>query len=179
MTVADLAVLTAAVSDNVATNLLLDRVGLDAVGAALKGAGIDDVVVHDVVRDRRDASLPPAFATGTARGLCRMMATVARGGWLSKPARDLLLGWMGLNLHRDWVPDVLGPMPSGDVVVVNKTGIDGGVLADTGLIRGDRVLAYAVVVRWSSDDDAAMARRAALELRARGAELVALANSGS
>ncbi|WP_408897778.1 serine hydrolase [Nocardioides sp. R1-1] len=172
----DLAVLTAGVSDNVATNVIIRRLGLAAVGEQLARSGVPDVVVLDVVRDDRDATVPPAFAVGTARGLCRMMASVGAGAGITSPARSLLLGWMRHNQDRAYVPDAfVSAHPA--VEVVNKTGTDAGVLADTGLVLGGDVdLAYAVVARWSGDD-AANRSRAASAFRAFGADLVALAGA--
>ena len=52
LAVADLAVLVGAVSDNLATNVLLREIGLPAVGATGRGARVaGDTALHDRVRD--------------------------------------------------------------------------------------------------------------------------------
>lgn len=173
-TVADLAALTAAVSDNIATNALLRRVGLPAVSAMVADADVRDVTVHDLVRDVRDESVAPAFATGTARGLATLMAAIGSGSWGTPEARALVLTWMSHNTDRGYVSDTLDP-DAPVVHLVNKTGTDPGVLVDAGLITGVDEIAYAVVSRWQCTADPQARVAAVAAVRRWGAELIALA----
>ncbi|MGH3431343.1 MAG: serine hydrolase, partial [Thermocrispum sp.] len=71
--VADAAVLIGAVSDNLATNLLLDLVGLDAVRRWPARLGLTATALHDQVRDTRGLFDPPALSTGTAAELAGLL----------------------------------------------------------------------------------------------------------
>lgn len=174
LSVEDLAVLTASVSDNIATNVILERLGLATVEDYLAGAAIPELAVLDRVRDQRDSRVAPAFAVGSARGLCTLMASVGTAEGLTPTARDMLLRWMRRNQDRAYVADVLD-LDEPDLEVVNKTGVDAGVLADTGLVLGGSTdLAYAVVARWP-DSTAAPRAAAASALRDVGAHLARVA----
>ncbi|HEU5036864.1 MAG TPA: serine hydrolase [Nocardioides sp.] len=176
MSVQDLAVLTASVSDNIATNVLLERLGLAAVERFLADAGIPELAVLDVVRDHRGATVPPAFAVGSARGLCTLAAALGTAHGVTPTVRDVVFDWMRHNQDRAYVPDAFGAGCPG-LEVVNKTGIDAGVLADTGLVLGGAAdVAYAAVARWSGDDDGGSQARAVSALRAFGADLHAVAS---
>src|SRR6185437_13177714 len=78
----DLARLTAAVSDNTATNALLRRVGLDRVSVDAAALGLRQTRILDSIREPRLPRHPPTFAVGTARELASLAATVADDrGW--------------------------------------------------------------------------------------------------
>lgn len=178
--VSDLAVLTAAVSDNIATNVLLRRLGLPVVADLLETADVPDLAVLDQVRDVRDANVPSAFATGTARALCRFLAAVGSATAVPEPARDLLLGWMRHNRDQAWVADAFDA--SSGPEVVNKTGWDTGVITDAGLVLGGGTdLAYAAVARWPGTDgtNGPGRRRAVHLMRAFGATLAQRAQERS
>ncbi|MFI6481180.1 serine hydrolase [Nonomuraea sp. NPDC050663] len=150
--VADLALLTAAVSDNTATNALLRRVGLDEVNAGARALGLPATRLLDRVREPRLPEHPPAFALGTAAELARLAALVTREeGW----AR-LMLSWMAANTDRSLAPALVPHDPEsrerparrrpGTVWVANKTGTDTGTRADAGVMIGhDATVAYAVI----------------------------------
>ena len=152
----DLAVLTAAVSDNLATNVLLREVGLDAVASVGPSLGVPTLRLLDRVRDVRTAEDPPTLSEGSALDLARfaaMLATEETMEWA------LLRRWLSTGVDLDLVPGNLGLDPLAHVEadrglrVLNKTGRDVGMLADVGLLGGrDGVRAYAVVGSWSSVD---------------------------
>lgn len=156
-TVEDLAWLTAAVSDNTATNALLRLVGLPATARLARELGLERLTLHDRVRDERGPDLPPVFATGTARDLARLAALAVRGTMAGPAASARLLGWMRANTDHGLVPALIDhdpyapgfptPLP-GRLLVANKTGTDTGVRADAGVIVGARRVAYAVVAHW-------------------------------
>ncbi|MBF8185672.1 serine hydrolase [Nonomuraea sp. K274] len=149
--VADLALLTAAVSDNIATNALLRHVGLDRVAEESRALGLRRTRVLDRIREPRLPSHPPAFAVGTAGELARFAAALdGRAEWTR-----LILGWLAHNTDRALVPALLphdaedrrfaATAPPGTVWVANKTGTDDGVRADVGVMVGDRRIGYAVL----------------------------------
>ncbi len=152
-TAGDLALLTASVSDNTATNALLRRLGLARVDAAAAALGLARTRIHDRIREPRLPVHPPAFATGTARELAGLMRSLAHG---REPWQRLLLGWMAHNTDRALVPALLPHEPedrdppvalpyAAGVWVANKTGTDAGTRADVGVMAGTRWEGYAVL----------------------------------
>ncbi|GLX00370.1 serine hydrolase [Microtetraspora sp. NBRC 16547] len=150
-TIGDLALLTASVSDNTATNALLRRLGLDRVAAIAAGLGLVRTRILDRIREPRLPVHPPAFALGTARELAALAAALDG----EEPWKRLMLGWMAHNTDRSLVPALLPhepedreipeAVPYPGVWVANKTGTDAGTRADVGLLVGTRRLGYAVL----------------------------------
>ncbi|WP_326641675.1 class A beta-lactamase-related serine hydrolase [Streptosporangium sp. NBC_01755] len=165
--IGDLAVLTASVSDNTATNALLRRLGLDLVAEGAAALGFARTRILDRIREPRLPSHPPTFAVGTAGELARFAAGLdGRREWTR-----LLLGWMASNTDRSLVPALLpsepedleipGSVPAGTVWVANKTGTDVGVRADVGVMIGaERRIGYAVLANGPAGGEHALVERA-------------------
>lgn len=145
--VGDLAVLVAMLSDNVATNMLIRRVGLEAVNEGARRAGLEVTRVHDQIRAERDTSTPPHFASGSTGELGRLMGQIARGTLHSPEASHQLHEWMGLCNDRSLVADSVrhDPYDPSGWRVANKTGTDTAVRADVGIVEGRRTVVYSVV----------------------------------
>ncbi len=162
----DLAVLTAAVSDNTATNALLRRVGLDRVAESSAELGFVRTRILDRIREPRLPSHPPTFAVGTAAELARFATGLdGRQEW-----SRLMLGWMAHNGDRSLVPALLAheaeerevpaSVPAGKVWVANKTGTDTGVRADVGVMIGSgRRIGYAVLANGPAGAEHALVER--------------------
>lgn len=149
-TVPDLALLTAAVSDNTATNALIRRVGLDRVNQGADALGLVRTRVLDRIREPRSPAHPPTFAVGTAAELAGLAQRIAA----DEPWARLLLGWMAGCGDRSMVPALIPhdpedstvrDVPSASLWVANKTGTDVGVRCDVGVVRGARQVCYAVL----------------------------------
>ncbi|MET7393150.1 serine hydrolase [Dactylosporangium sp. NPDC005572] len=137
--VEDLAVLVAAVSDNLATNVLLRRVGLPAVQL------LDHSALHDRVRDERRPEHPPRLSSGSADELSRFMVGLRQELY---PGSRRLLAWMGHNTDLSMVAAAFGLDPLAHDGLANKTGTDVGVRADVGLTGNT---AYAVIANFPAD----------------------------
>jgi beta-lactamase class A len=155
----DLCFLVAAVSDNWATNVLLDMVGLESVGARAQALGCHYSGLHDRVRDARTDDDPPTLSSGTARELAevaRRIHLAARGGaaeGVGVDAARLVEGWLltGVDLSMVAAPFRLDPLAhgEGDLCLWNKTGTDSGIRADMGVIWTDAdAVAYAAIATW-------------------------------
>jgi beta-lactamase class A len=174
MQVADCAVLVGAFSDNLATNVLLRRVGgARAVEETAVAAGIDDVALHGPVRDVRGPSDPPTLSTGSASGLATFAARLQRGEVVSEAASRRVTGWLSLDADLSMVASAFGldPLCHDEVDrglrLWNKTGTITGVRGDVGVLSGPAAtIAYAVLAEWD-DSIAPGAREEALEGMAR------------
>jgi beta-lactamase class A len=153
----DVAVLIAAASDNYATNVLLDRVGVAAVADLTRTLGLRDTSLYDFVRNRREPTHPPTLSTGSAGELAGLMDRIARGDLVSAAVSERLDRWLGLNTDLSMVAAGLHLDPLAHVaadrglVLRNKTGTDDGIRADVGLLRTPGgVLCYAVLANWDA-----------------------------
>ena len=128
-TLRDLATLMIIVSDNMATNAIIDLVGMDRINAYLSRAGWQDTVLARRMMDlEARARGRDNFSTphDTADQLRRLLA-----GELATPATtSLLLDMLRAQTERDRLPAWLAP----DVVVAHKTGTLPGVLNDAGIL---------------------------------------------
>jgi beta-lactamase class A len=168
----DLAVLVGAVSDNLATNVLLRAVGLDAVRATGAALGLRATGLHDRVRDHRGPEHQPALSTASAAELSRLFADLAAGRVVSPEVSARVLGWLALNTDLSMVASAFGLDPLAHAVVRNKTGTDEGVRADAGVVEGPGgAFAYAALAAWDGGDhvDAVLAAMRALGERLRAA----------
>lgn len=156
--VADAARLVGAVSDNLATNVLLERVGLEAVQARARQVAPGGSQLHDLVRNGRGPGHPPTLSTGCARDLASLVARLERSEVLGEPVDGRVRDWLSCSVDLSMVAAPLAVDPlvhadeAGPVAVWNKTGTDRGVRADVGVVRdGRRSVAYAVLCNWPQD----------------------------
>lgn len=174
-TMLDLVHLTAAVSDNTATNALLRRVGLDRVNEGAGRLGLRETRILDRIREPRLSDHAPTFALGTARELAALAQRIAG----SEDWARMMLGWLGMNTDRSMVAATiphdpeerdlhaagptqaqaqapgLGPKLGAEAPLrlANKTGTDAGVRAEAGVVRGSRDLCYAAIGRCAPGDE--------------------------
>jgi beta-lactamase class A len=157
--VADIATLIGATSDNVATNVLLRQIGLDAVRARAESLGLMSTALLDHVRDSRGPDDAPQLSVGSAAELSWLFAALARGEIVDPLTSGRVLGWLSLNTDLSMVASAFGldPLshrgPDHHTQVINKTGTDNGVRAEAGILRGSRAsVAYAVSIQFSDDN---------------------------
>ena len=158
--VADLAVLVAAVSDNYATNVLLDRVGIDAVAALTGTLGLRETSLNDRVRAGREPHHPPTLSNGSAGELAGLMAGIARRELVSPGVSERLDRWLATGTDLSMVASAfdLDPLAhterDGGRQLRNKTGTDTRIRADVGFVwRGTALTTYAVLANWDADRD--------------------------
>ena len=178
----DACILIAAVSDNWATNMLLELVGLDAVAERAASLGCVSSGLRDRVRDARGPGDPPTLSTGTARELAGVALRIDRAATghdaqgLSSDAARLVARWLRTGVDLSLVADAFSLDPlahvEGALHLWNKTGWDTCVRADMGAasIHGESI-AYAAIVAWDPGD--AVGREAYDVPRALGARIAA------
>lgn len=156
----DTAALIGAFSDNLATNALLDVVGLDSVAASARKLGCTDTRLNDYVRDERiPGAHPDTISQGSSQELALVCATqdkLAQGGDV---VASQLIDWLRRGVDysmvlRDFGLDPLSHYAADQGIRVwNKTGTDLGVRADIGVIEApSRSVAYSVIANWNGSD---------------------------
>lgn len=161
--VADLAALVGAVSDNLATNALLELIPLAEIDQLAADLGLEVTRLHDRVRDVRGPQDPPTLSSGTADEWCDLFSALA-GGQPAQPGlppavADRVLGWLALDTDLSMAAAAFGLDPLAHtgadrgLRLAHKTGTDAGVRADVGVLTGPvRTVAYAVLAEFAEDD---------------------------
>lgn len=181
LSVIDLCRFVGALSDNLAANVLLRRVGLARVADVTAGLGVERSALHDSVRDARGPQHPPYLSTGCAAEWADLMRGLASGSVVSPAVSRDVVGLLRLNTDLSMVASAfaLDPLAHVDadlgLRLFSKTGTQTGTRADIGWVepagQGSGV-AYAVIARF---DDSMTVRRAVLDaMRAVGDRVRAL-----
>jgi beta-lactamase class A len=150
-TVADLMTLMIVVSDNTATNLLIDLVGgVEAVNQTVTALGFGEIVLGQrlgytpppLVAGPQPAPAGPAgtLATATPAALSRLVEAVRAGQVVNSHASKLIFDTMAHQQYHSGVPrawvDLTGPdgTPPGWPTVASKTGSVPGCRAEVGVL---------------------------------------------
>ena len=156
LTLRDVATMMVAVSDNSATNVLIDRVGMDNVNALMASLGLKHTLLRRKMMDlkaagegRENVSTPKEMAT--------LLEQIYRGKVLNKEMTDDF--FKVLSTHKDsWIPRYL---PEG-LKMANKPGALEGVRNDSGVIfvenRPYIICVMTTYLRRESDGEEAIAR---------------------
>jgi beta-lactamase class A len=151
----DLAQLVGIVSDNLATNVLLRRVGLDRVQRTADHLGLRHTRLNDRVRDQRGPGDPWTLSEGSASEWVDLLARLGADAVVSTGVSRRVCSWLRAGADLSMVAQPLGLDPlahaDGDrgMRLWHKTGTDDGTRADVGLLSGpDGTVAYAAIARW-------------------------------
>jgi beta-lactamase class A len=132
ITLRDLATMMVAVSDNSATNVLIDRVGMDNVNAFLKAQGLRDTRLRRKMMDLR-AAAEGRENVSTPNEMLNLLQALYRGEILNKEMTDDFFKL--LSTHKDsWIPRHLPD----DLKIADKPGALEGVRNDSGVIFVDK-----------------------------------------
>jgi beta-lactamase class A len=133
------------VSDNTATNMLIERLGgMPALNQRFKTWGLNVTTLNNVLPDVK------ATNTTSPKDLAFLMSQVQRGQLISLKSRDRLMYIMQRIENDSLLPQGLGK----GATIAHKTGTLGTLLGDVGLVdmpSGKRYLA-AVLVQRPRDD---------------------------
>jgi beta-lactamase class A len=151
----DVARLVGAVSDNWATNALIQLVGLDAVRGRARQLAAGGSALHDYVRDERLPGMPPTLSEGCAADWVSICARLERSELVGPGEDAMVRDWLGSGVDHSMVLSALSLDPlvhtdlTDETPAWNKTGTVDGVRADVGVVRGSaRTVAYAVLCNW-------------------------------
>ncbi|MFB2584938.1 serine hydrolase [Herbiconiux liukaitaii] len=156
--VVDLAALIGSSSDNLATNVLLRRIGLDAVRDRTESLGLRRTLLLDIVRDERGPDDAPQLSVGSARELATLFRRLELGEVVDHTTSRLVTGWLRLGVDLSLVAGSFGLDPLAHagidhgLTLFNKTGSDAGVRSEAGVITGPRGgISYAVTMRFNDE----------------------------
>jgi beta-lactamase class A len=149
MSLRDYAVLMVVLSDNSATNLLIDAVGMENVRKRMSAAGLAGLQLRRRMIDL-EAARRGDENVGSADDLARLLLMIHKGDGLLPASRDGILEILRkpkTSALRDGVP------PS--VPVANKTGTLEGVAADAGIVYlTDRPYIFVATTTYLKDGNA-------------------------
>ena len=125
----DVATLMITVSDNVATNLIIDRLGMEAIQGWIDAAGLAETRLERQMMDR------PAMGAGrqnwtSAADVETLLSAIAAGTCVSREAS----GQMQRALEAQQIQDRLPRRLPDGVRVANKTGNFTDVIHDAGIV---------------------------------------------
>jgi len=157
--VTDLAALVGSSRDNLATNVLLRQVGLDAVRARAESLGLTRTALLDLARTGRGPDDAPQLSIGSTRELARLFAALSRGEVVDHVTSHRVLGWLSNGTDLSMVASAFGLDPllhrvaDHGIQLINATGTDAGVRSEAAVLSGPRAgVAYAVTVRFDDTD---------------------------
>jgi beta-lactamase class A len=132
ITLRDLATMMVAVSDNSATNVLIDRVGMDNVNAFLKAQGLRDTRLRRKMMDLK-AAAEGRENVSTPNEMLNLFQALYRDEILNKEMTADF--FKVLSTHKDsWIPRNLPD----DLRIADKPGALEGVRNDSGVIFVDK-----------------------------------------
>jgi len=132
ITLRDLATMMVAVSDNSATNVLIDRVGMENVNAFLSAQGLRDTRLRRKMMDLKAAG-EGRENISTPNEMAKLLQSLYQGKILNKEMTDDF--FKVLATHKDsWIPRNLPD----DLKIADKPGALEGVRNDSGVIFVDK-----------------------------------------
>lgn len=158
-TLSDLGTLMMMVSDNAAANLIIDRLGIEAINRAIRSAGLERTELRGRIDFTRLATDKEALGVSTPAELARFFARLRRGDLLAPAQAERLLDVMRIQkyiepLRRElpvdpYAREFSDPEP---VWVASKTGSLSGVRCEAGLVHTPRA-EWSIAVMTKDGDD--------------------------
>jgi beta-lactamase class A len=170
-TLHDLATLMITVSDNTATNILIDLLGIDNIRRTMTDLGLENSRLNNKIDF--DLIVPDARSFGEASpsNFVRLLELIAKHQILTPDSCEAIISIMGRNQHLDFAPRWLPYNPLAkelgfrqDIVVANKPGAVTGVRTDVLLVRHPAAQYVAAIMtdgcqdeRWNADNEGSLA----------------------
>lgn len=157
LSVRDLCALMTALSDNTATNMLIDLIGIEELNAGFRALGLMRTrLLRRAFSPETPASRPFGLGVTTAHEMAELLGRIGRRELGDERAAEAILGMLAMQQDRAAIPRLL---PAG-WQYAGKTGSGDAMRADAGLLvgPGGRRVALAAfctelpVVDWSPDN---------------------------
>ncbi|MBI1802181.1 MAG: serine hydrolase [Chloroflexi bacterium] len=164
----DIAVLMNAISDNTATNVLIDRLGRANINRAMRAAGMTHTRLYRKIVFSAGRKLKyPNFATGTPRDFMTLMTRLYAGQLLNPANSEAMLDIMRVQKNMGNLTRYIAFNPYGrdqTAWVASKTGSINGVRNETGILHSRRGAHVVSVMtkrctdkRWTPDNEGTVA----------------------
>ncbi len=131
VTIEDLIVLMIVLSDNTATNLLIQQIGMESVNECISHMGLTGTVLARKMYDWQ-AVKEGRENTCTAGDMCDLLDLLARGRISSNSTSMEMVAIMARQQYTNRIPLLL----PAETTVANKTGSLTGVTNDVGIVYG-------------------------------------------
>lgn len=142
LTLRDLAVLMMSISDNTATNVLIDRLGIHAINLACRDGGMYDTELRGKIEFDRIRESNDNLAVTVPVDFARFLASLRRGELIPTGQVEQMLGIMRIQKYIEPIRKLLPFNPYGfefgeaqEVWVASKTGSLKGVRCEGGLVH--------------------------------------------
>jgi beta-lactamase class A len=133
LSVRDLCALMTALSDNTATNMLIDLIGVEALNAGFRALGLTQTrLLRRAFSPETPASRPFGLGVTTADEIAGLLARIGRRELGDERAAEAILGMLAMQQDRAAIPRLL---PAG-WRYAGKTGSGDAMRADAGLLAG-------------------------------------------
>lgn len=148
LTLGDYATLMVVLSDNTATNVVIERIGMEAVNARMSMLGAPEIQLRRRMMDLQ-AAQEGRENTATPAALARLLVAIHKGEGLAPASRDALLA----TLKKGKSSAMLRGIPAG-VPVASKPGDLDGVRADAGTVYlPGRPYVFVAMTSWLQKDE--------------------------
>jgi beta-lactamase class A len=150
MSLRDYATLMVVLSDNTATNMLIDRVGMENVNQTMRSLGLVNTKLQRKMMDR-EAWLADRENLSTPNEQARLLEIIFQQERLSLESTEALLRILSIPKNSR-IRALLPP----DTRVAHKTGTVPGVVVDVGIVfLPDSPFIVSAMVNWLTDPDEA------------------------
>jgi beta-lactamase class A len=169
LTLRDTATLMIILSDNTATNMLIDKLGVAAVNERMRAAGLKETTLYKKVFKPPSETVPEeqkkwGLGVTTPQEMLELMEKIYRREIVDAASCDEMIAIMKQQTDRDQIPRYLFGPAWEKVEVANKTGALDRVRNDVGIVfapGGDCILSLFAQEsedrKWTADNEATLA----------------------
>ena len=148
LTIRDLMTLMIIVSDNTATNVLIDLLGMESINKAMKEMGLRDTVLNRKMMDL-EAKKRGLDNFTSPRDMITCLKIMNEGSYLSPESREMALSIMN---HQQFQDKLLGMIEADQIFAAGKTGSLPGVENDCAVFKVKGKTAYVAILMDKLED---------------------------